>query len=106
MSWDWSHSPEAYENARENLAKKLRGELRIIYAEIEAADKDEDGFYVTSTSGLNLELYEKKLKEAKAIANSDLVDRIWEFMEKFRTCDNGGFNAYCCPYMCHSVSFS
>jgi hypothetical protein len=34
-----------------------------------------------------------------------LVDAIWEDMEEWRTCDNGGFNAWACPSGCHTVSF-
>ena len=107
MAWEWSHTLDGLENARNNLAKMSMKNLKIIYAEIEAADKDERGFYITSTSGLDLKLYKEKLKESRDIAKSDLVDRIWEFMEEFRTCDNGGFNAWCCPYGCngHMVSF-
>lgn len=106
MSWEWSHAPEAYEAARKNLAKKLKWELRVMWSEIEVAEKDEDGFYITNSSGLDLKLYGKKLVESRNILKKDLIERIWKFMEEFRTCDNGGFNAYCCPYGCHMVSFS
>lgn len=108
MSWEWSSSPEAYENARNRMSKLPIRRLHVIYAEIEAADKDEDGFYITSTSGLDLDLYKIKLKKAEGLARDELADRIWEFMEEFRTCDNGGFNAWCCPYGCegHMVPFN
>lgn len=106
MSWEWTHSPEAYENARKRMSKLPIRKLHVIYAEIEAADKDKNGFYITSTSGLDLDLYETKLEEAKGLARDVLAERIWRFMEEFRTCDNGGFNAYCCPYLCHSVPFA
>jgi len=104
MSWEWSHSPEAYEVARRNLYAKPIEDLQVIWAEIESSSKDDEGFYITNTSGLDLDLYKEKLDESKAIAKDDLAYRIWAFMEQFRTSDNGGFNAWCCPYGCHTVS--
>ena len=37
MAWSWSHSQEAYENARENLSTLDRETLEIIFAEWRAA---------------------------------------------------------------------
>ena len=37
MAWSWSHSQEAYENARENLSELDKETLEIIFAEWRAA---------------------------------------------------------------------
>jgi hypothetical protein len=107
MSWEWSHSPEAYANARENLAKLDKVTLRTIYAEIEAAQKDDDGNYKTSSTTLDSTKFNFQYMESRQLSKAVLVDRIWDFMEEFRTCDNGGHLAWCCPYGCdaHKVSF-
>lgn len=100
MAWSWSHTQEAYDNAFDNLCNLSRDELEIIHAEIKASTRDECYNY-----DLNLELYEKILESYKTEHSHVLVDNIWAFMQDFMTCDNGGFNAYCCPYGCHTVSF-
>ncbi len=36
----------------------------------------------------------------------DTADAIWQYAsEDLRTCDNGGYNAWMCPWGCHTVSF-
>ena len=100
MAWEWSHTPEAYENARLNLADLSTKNLRIIFAEWHAW-----GGESSSTSDFNKALYKDALKSATQIAGDILVDSIWERAEEHRTCDNGGFNAWVCPFGCHTVSF-
>ncbi len=106
MSWEWSHAPAAYVYARKNLGKLSKKKLNIIYAEIHSANVDEYGNVSESTSDMDIDEYNIKLKKAKTLQKDVLVDFIWDFMEKFRTCDNGGFNAYCCPFGCHTVPMS
>jgi len=106
MSWEWSHAPEAYENAKKNLSELSFEDLVIIGAEIAATPLDEYGNYETSVTMMDIEEYERELQFLEAFAVKDtLIEDIWTFMKKFRTCDNGGWNAHCCPFGCHTVSF-
>jgi len=112
MSWEWSHTAEAYQNAESNLRRLKPAVLRVIWAEWKAFEpaSDEPGgkFRSSSSSQLNGARYEAAMKEAKAINPDFLADYIWEQASELRTCDNGGFNAWLCPFGCgcHRVSFS
>ena len=100
MAWSWSHTVEAYENARRNLGKLRKGELNVIYAEWEAhtsREEDEGAFDEPK--------YKAALTAARKIPADILADAIWERAEELATCDNGGFNAWVCPFGCHTVSF-
>ena len=111
MSWEWSHTNEAYENARDNLEKLSSNTLAVIMAEWEAFEPNEH--FSSSSSQLNTQKYEERLKyyrmqlrsglDKQALANS-----IWDRAEKLRTCTNGGYMAWMCPFgcSCHMVSFS
>ncbi|MFA5489304.1 MAG: hypothetical protein WC284_08810 [Candidimonas sp.] len=103
MAWEWSHTSEAYSYAYENLESMDRDFLEDAYAEIKATAKDKHGVY---GSDLDMDEYEKALKWAKSMPFDVLVDFIWNFAEEYKTADNGGFNAYMCPYGCHTVPFS
>lgn len=94
MAWEWSHTPEAYENARNNLESLPFHEVCVIAAEWDANEVD----------GFNYELYVKKFKEHEERGQIYIND-LWDKIESQRTCDNGGFNAWVCPYGCHTVSF-
>ena len=101
MAWEWSHTNEAYSNAYENLHDSPRNFLAIAFAEwkakeIEESDDDREPFGAD---------YEKELAFAATLASDTLADSIWEKASEQRTCDNGGFNAWVCPYGCHTVSF-
>lgn len=107
MAWEWSHAAEAYENARQRLYTLSRKKLREIWAEwkVKHAETEEE-------TGWDQEVYDAALKEAtdlteKASYKQILADDIWDWMAEQATCDNGGFNAWCCPYGCgcHTVSF-
>lgn len=129
MSWSWSHSVEAYQNAKENLSKLSIKTLVVIAAEWigydstvecprcsleEVVDPEcklcgGDGrvvHYSSSSSNLNEQRYKAELKrlrsEIKAgrIAKDTLVDSIWEKAGKLATCTNGGWGAWMCPFGC------
>lgn len=103
MAWEWSHTPEAYENARLNTQDLPQGELAVIVAEIKAKRWDDEN--EEEDLSFNNGKYEEFLAEAKELTQDVLADAVWAFAEEYRTCDNGGFNAYLCPYQCHSVPF-
>ena len=100
MAWSWSHSHEAYHNACENVHNKDREWLEIVYAEWHACkDPNED------CNEFNERKYNRALKRAKKLPGDVLADYIWERMEEYATCTNGGWQAWCCPSGCHLVSF-
>ena len=108
MAWEWSHTQGAYLNAQENLKSLSRDELNVIYSEIEVCKLiNQDNEYITQdTFNFDCTYAEKMKLKAETIPSDILIDFIWNFMEQeLRTCDNGGFNAWCCPYGCHTDSF-
>jgi hypothetical protein len=113
MAWGWSHTEAAYENARENLYALDAEDICIIWAEWRAAVPVED-----DEAEFKPKKYAKALKKAKLRIEEGLADRgdivtpiesmadeIWEHASAYATCDNGGFNAWVCPWGCHTVSF-
>lgn len=48
------------------------------------------------------------LNKTGQLSKDAIVDDIWERASNLATCDNGGFNAWMCPFGCdcHTVSFS
>lgn len=99
MAWSWSHTNEAYQYAREQVAAQERDWLETVYAEWKASHGDDN---------LNEEAYKEHLEKAKQLPDDILADFIWEKMEEQATCTNGGWEAWCCPFGCgcHMVPFS
>ena len=102
MAWEWSHTTEAYANAYENLCDLPVNELRIIYAEWIANEHNEDD---NPTHDMDLDRYESVLRDCQSMTDEALSYHIWELTRNFVTCDNGGHNAWVCPYGCHTVPF-
>lgn len=102
MCWSWSHTAEAYSNARENLEDMDREDLEIIFAEWRAAQGK--GGVVHDHNSFSMKRYDRALKFAKSLPGDVLVDFIWERAEESATCDNGGFNLWVCPSGCHTVT--
>jgi len=102
MAWEWSHTDEAYQNAREQLNQIPDDDLRVIFGEWWAhAHRSETGEDFTTA------LYQEGRNLAQELQPWTLAAFIWKRMEKQRTCDNGGHNAWACPYGCgaHTVPF-
>lgn len=112
MSWEWSHTNEAYQNAELNLSDLPLEQLRIIASEWFASepqwidDPELHGGGEWST-GFDVARYEARLAEIiEAEVPADiLADYIWKKAEVQRSCDNGGGNCWVCPEGCHTVSF-
>jgi hypothetical protein len=106
MAWSWSHTQQAYADARENLSELDREKLEIIFAEWRAAE-GKHGVVDPVSAGFSERKYDRALKHAKTLAHDTLVEFIWEKASDFATCDNGGFEAWMCPHGCgpHCVSF-
>lgn len=102
MAWSWSHTAEAYANAQKNLESQVRAWLEVVFAEWHAAE-DLDSV----SPEFNESKYNVALADAKELPCDALADFIWQQMSEQATCDNGGFDAWCCPYGCgcHTVSF-
>ena len=101
MAWEWSHDAETYYKARRNLERNSKKILAEIWAEwqcydINNADDDanEACAYLDGT-------YARILKEAKAMDRDELVEDIWNRAEEQRTCTNGGWAPWLCPYGCY-----
>lgn len=107
MAWSWSHTRQAYADARDNLSELGRETLEIIFAEWRAA-QGKSGAIDPASPGFSERKYERALKHAKTLHDDVLADFIWEKASEFATCDNGGFEAWMCPHGCgpHCVSFS
>jgi hypothetical protein len=116
MAWEWSHSIEAYEAGRKNLAKQNVTDLQVMKAEWEATDWDDEETF--QGANLDTEKYNKSLKRIQAhyrmsrrsnvsvkSLKEQYADWIWERAEKLRTCTNGGHEAHVCPYACHKVAW-
>jgi hypothetical protein len=109
MAWSWSHAPEAYFTVYENLQDLDRDTLCVVFTEWKTALEHEGEFF----DGW----YDQSLAEIQAndiLTNDILANVIWDYCSQDhnvgdqwygRTCDNGGFNAWICPYGCHTVSF-
>ena len=105
--WEWSHTQDAYDNAEFNLRALPKETLEIIFAEWRASqEKHESSELLKLDPNFDLKKYDKALKYAKTLSDDDLCDFIWEKTSEQATCENGGFDAWVCPYGCHRVSFS
>ena len=104
MVWTWSHTQEAYWNVRVNISYIPRVELEVMWAEWKAYqwEKENEG-ECAFTEGI----YDTQLKIAKTLIVEGLVSDIQDKVSKLGECEEGGFQAYGCPYYCytHRVSF-
>lgn len=97
MAWEWSHAPEAYEIAENNLRKKSTKWLAECYAEWVCyhANEEIDPF----TDGT----FTQALRRARNFNRDVLANYIWREAVELRTCDTGGGALWMCPYGCHTV---
>lgn len=102
MAWSWSHTAEAYASLSERIGLQSREWLQIVYAEWEAAEPDDDG----GEAGFNEAKYKEALAHAKTLDGEVLADYIYTKAEEQALCTNGGWEAWCCPWGCHLLSFS
>ena len=114
MSWEWSHTPDTYENGRKRLAKQLIGQLSIALAEwnstdfdnpdtMEGPQLDTDRYSEELAAVLDEDYRSHHAGVSLRLRKESMADEIWEKAEQLRTCDNGGNAAWVCPYGCHTV---
>jgi hypothetical protein len=106
VAWSWSHSEQAYADAETNLRALSKETLEVIYAEWRAA-QGKHGVIDTIDPAFNERKYARALKHAKTLEDDTLANFVWARAEELATCDNGGFDAWLCPYGCgpHCVPF-
>ena len=105
MTWNWNHTPEAYDNVYYNISQLPLETLQVIAAEIRTfkqISKAIRKYY----DNWDTDIYNIKLREVSNLSADILVDYIYEFASEQAECTNGGHEAYVCPYNCHLVSFS
>lgn len=103
MTWEWSHTHEAYQNAETNLRNLPVAKLIEIAAE----------WYAQDGSSIDVESFDVRVAELTkehdaGILHADLLAAwIWDKASEQRSCSNGGFECYLCPFGCgpHSVPF-
>ena len=105
MAWEWSHTNEAYADAKRRLEQLDEETLAEIWAEWLSHGSREDS--VDFGGGFDSEAYPGHLAAAKELPGDVLAEAIWDKAAEYRTCSNGGWEAYMCPFHCgpHSVSF-
>jgi len=100
MTWEWSHSIEGLEFAREYLETKVGIEiLSEIAAEWDTharSEADEDA------PEFDQEFFKERSRFHLALPSDIVAAYIWERMEVLRSCDNGGHKLWACPYGCRS----
>lgn len=106
MAWSWSHLQQAYANSRENLSCLDKPTLEIIFAEWRAAQV-KHGAIDSFSPHFSQRKYDRALKHAQTLSQDTLVDFNWKKASEQATCENGGHEAWMCPYGCgaHCVSF-
>jgi hypothetical protein len=110
MTWNWSHTQEAYDNVYYNISQLSIETLQVIAAEIKTYQDmlaQRPGRVIEGLPDReNLwhpELHDSYLEKVKGLPVDVLVHFIYEFASEQA---NGGHEAYICPYGCHTVSFS
>jgi hypothetical protein len=97
MTWEWSHTQEAYDQAYGVLWQKDPVYLRMCFAEWYAYDTHKDGSFDTIA-------YAEASDTVKSLSRYTIVNTIWDRASELRDCSNGGHVLYMCPYHCHGVT--
>lgn len=104
MTWEWSHTNEAYAAVRENLERLPLTDLACIASEWYAwGGGGEDDFDSDKYNARYSELLAEI--ERGVLASDILADWIYDKASEQSSCSNGGWDAYVCPFHCHSVAF-
>jgi hypothetical protein len=117
MSWEGSHTQEAYDNAERNLELLDYKTLQTIWSEIKTYQTliqqenivrkqvEEDSVEKTGElfSDFDITMYDRFFEYSKTLDIEKIIEDIWQFMKVHRECTNGGFEAYTTLY---NISFS
>jgi len=99
MSWSWSHTFAAYCYAKGELQEFDRSTLLEILAEWRMHDRHPDNDAAWPDQWPKALAAVTRLNED--VCTQSLVERVWDRASTQKTCDNGGWNAWMCPYGCH-----
>lgn len=101
MAWSWSHTPQAVAAARANCFALDHEELAVIAAEWKAYRGE------TGVESFDADTYHGYLGSVVKNPTDVIAREVWDQAVEQSTCDNGGFNAWLCPYGCgpHCVPF-
>ena len=107
MTWEWSHTQEAYDYARQQMEELDRKVRNVIAAEWLAAIPH-PRWGISFHAELDLKKYNKSLVRVADWNDDKINEFIWKKMDELRHCTNGGWEAWCCPFGCgcHMVNFS
>lgn len=101
MTWEWSHTAEAYSNAYAQLCQQSDEWLAECAAEW-AMHNLADG--KRTKTGIFHYAYSATLKRIREHDHRNIVIAdIWEMASEDARCTNGGHSLHMCPYECHSV---
>ena len=101
MVWQWSHTADGIDDVRTRLELQSRRWLVTVYAEWHARichEDEEDEFCDRK--------YRAARKQARQLDDVALIDAVWDSMCELQSCENGGHEAWACPFGCHLLSFS
>lgn len=104
MAWGWSHTAEAYQNAREQVDTLPRRELLTILREWAYQDRQDRGTLRTRHGAKRIAGF-RLPAGIRRLPIDVLADLVWDRAEQHRTCPDGGWQAYVCPDGCHTVPF-
>ena len=96
MSWEWSHSPEAYSDAYARVQLLPTRTLLTILREWACDDREK----------ANRPPSFRLPRGLRQLPRDMLADLVWARAEEYRTCSNGGWDCYLCPDGCHTVPFA
>lgn len=116
MAWEWSHTDNAYQSIEQQLQAMadlatvgdmdVANWLYVCWSEWVASDWRE----CNGSTDLDLRKYAIALtrakRQAKELGFCKLADDIWNWSTELRTCTNGGWEAWLCPFGCHTLPFS
>lgn len=109
MTWEWSHTNEAYAYAESQVRAQRREWLEVVFAEWRANQSNRGRQDYVCGERFDNRRYERALAFAKnpEVAEEQLADFIWERMSEQAHCTNGGHQAHACPFGCvpHLVDF-
>jgi hypothetical protein len=85
MAWQWSHTQQAEDNAKQNLYNLSKEVLVDCLVDWKVQ------------TGVEVSDYDSTVDMYKGLLQCELVEKVWDYMSSWehgRTCDNGGFNAW------------
>lgn len=106
MAWEWSHTDDAYADARAQVQQLPRETLLTVLREWTYHDREAAGRLRGPAIGPSGRVRGFRLPPGvRRLRRETLADLVWERAEAHRTCSNGGWEAYICPDGCHRVPF-